>query len=504
MRPVDDPNTDAQEPYGLWAAALIIGLLLFRIVILWFNPLGLHGDEAQYWAWSREVDFGYFSKPPLIAWIIAVSTGLFGNAEWAVRLPSPILHSVSATLIYLSAKHLYSSKAGLVAAALYALMPGVVLSSLLITTDAILLTFVSLAVYAWIRLRDEPSARWAALLGIAIGAGLLAKYAMIYIGPGLILASLLEPKTRRGLSGSRGLLAVALAVLIIMPNLIWNARNGFMTFAHTSENADLGDGAAFNLVGLIEFIGAQFLVFGPITFALLILALWHRNADWRNFKTMGIETTLALLIITPLLIVSVQALISRANANWAGFAYAVAPILIAGWATTPVKARWIKIGVMINLALAFAGSIIVIQPPWTDQIGATNTVKRLRAWPQTVAAITARYADTDAIIAVDNRLVFYDLRYYGIEETASLYHWRYDTSIGHQAELTDGLVPGEDRPILLLSVHHDYEPFFQDDFLDLTRGDDLVINLGDGIERRFRVYSARGYRGPKDRARDAN
>jgi len=58
---------------------LIIAALIFRWFIVLKSPLGLHGDEAQYWAWSQNLDWGYFSKPPLIAWVIALPTSLFGN-----------------------------------------------------------------------------------------------------------------------------------------------------------------------------------------------------------------------------------------------------------------------------------------------------------------------------------------------------------------------------------------------------------------------------------------
>ena len=126
-----------------WATALIGGILLFRVIMLLLIPSGLHGDEAQYWAWAQDPAFGYYSKPPLIAWLIWTTTALFGDAEWAVRLASPFLHTGTAILTYLTATRLYSAKAGLVACALYLLMPGVTLSSTLISTDAALLFFVS-------------------------------------------------------------------------------------------------------------------------------------------------------------------------------------------------------------------------------------------------------------------------------------------------------------------------------------------------------------------------
>ena len=49
-------------------------------------------DEAQYWSWSRDLAFGYFSKPPLLAWLIAAVTHVCGDAEICVRSPRRSVH----------------------------------------------------------------------------------------------------------------------------------------------------------------------------------------------------------------------------------------------------------------------------------------------------------------------------------------------------------------------------------------------------------------------------
>ena len=71
---------------------ILITITFARIFALILSPIELSVDEAQYWHWSLTPDFGYFTKPPMIAWVIGLSTSLFGNEEWAVRLCSPIFH----------------------------------------------------------------------------------------------------------------------------------------------------------------------------------------------------------------------------------------------------------------------------------------------------------------------------------------------------------------------------------------------------------------------------
>ena len=55
----------------------LIILFLIKIIALNLTTFNLFGDEAQYWLWSKEIEFGYFSKPPFLAWIIRVYITFF-------------------------------------------------------------------------------------------------------------------------------------------------------------------------------------------------------------------------------------------------------------------------------------------------------------------------------------------------------------------------------------------------------------------------------------------
>src|SRR5690606_2634737 len=97
-----------------WAWGVLASALLLRLAILAVTPLQLYPDEAQYWRWAQDPAFGYFTKPPLIAWLIAVTTGLFGDAEWAVRLSAPLCHTLTAICIAMLARGLFGLRAGLI------------------------------------------------------------------------------------------------------------------------------------------------------------------------------------------------------------------------------------------------------------------------------------------------------------------------------------------------------------------------------------------------------
>ena len=72
---------------------MMVGVLtVARLAALFATPLELYPDEAQYWLWSRTLAFGYFSKPPMIAWLIWLTTHIGGDGEAWVRLSAPLLH----------------------------------------------------------------------------------------------------------------------------------------------------------------------------------------------------------------------------------------------------------------------------------------------------------------------------------------------------------------------------------------------------------------------------
>src|SRR5688572_7561843 len=79
-----------------WAALiLIVSAALLRLAYLAFlSPFDLSCDEAHYWDWSRQLDWCYYSKGPLVAWLIRVSCSLFGDTTFAVRLPAVICGSL--------------------------------------------------------------------------------------------------------------------------------------------------------------------------------------------------------------------------------------------------------------------------------------------------------------------------------------------------------------------------------------------------------------------------
>src|ERR1700754_2315453 len=136
--------------------AILVALTVARLIGLAYSEVDLFFDESQYWAWSRELAFGYFSKPPLLAWIIASSSAVCGNGEACVRAASPILYFGTSLGIYAIAEGFYDARVAFWSALAFTLLPGVVFSGRIISTDVPLLFFWALALLAWVKLLRGP------------------------------------------------------------------------------------------------------------------------------------------------------------------------------------------------------------------------------------------------------------------------------------------------------------------------------------------------------------
>ncbi|WP_212522965.1 glycosyltransferase family 39 protein [Actibacterium sp. MT2.3-13A] len=341
---------NANPEHHLWlmpALALVGAITAARLVLLWFNRMDLFVDEAQYWLWGQELALGYYSKPPMIGWVIRAVTDLAGSdAPFWVRLPAPLFHGATALILGAAAARLFGARAAVVVAAGYATLPMVALASILISTDTIMFPFLAAALLGYLHLLERGGAVTAALTGVALGLAFLSKYAAIYYLICAPLAAVALPAARPRVADA--LVVLALFGLVISPNILWNMQHGFTTLAHTLDNADWvrdpGARAGLHFGRLAEFLGAQFAVFGPVLFGGLIwLALRARQA--------GSARQFLLLFALPVIaVVCVQALLSKAYANWAAAAYLAGSVAVLPWLT----GRWRAASFALNGAVALA------------------------------------------------------------------------------------------------------------------------------------------------------
>ena len=475
-----------QPDFARWALLLIVTVTAIRTVGLAWSHLQLHGDEAQYFDWSRDLAAGYFSKPPLIAWVMRGSTELFGVSEWSVRAWSPLAHGLAAGFVFAAARRVWDAQTGFWAALVYLSFPGVGVSSGIASTDALLLACAALSLWAWAELREGGGWPWALVLGAGLGLGFLAKYAVLFFAAGLAGAVVVDARTRAALLRPATVaLAGGVTALLAAPNLLWNAQNGFATATHTVANANLAAELLDPLKGL-EFIASQLWVAGPVGFVLLVIAISRMRGLAPSLRALAVVAALPLLIITA------QAFVSRANANWAVVAYAPGAIVVARcW----LGSDWLRAGVAVNAGLCAALAVFAWSPALTDAFGLTGSIKRVRGWDATAAEV-ARVAQSAgaATVATDHRITFHALDFYRAPDTPPLRMWQMEARPHSHAESRYPLLEGAPEPILFINYYDEHVARVGADFAELAPLPPLEVPLGGGEVRRYDLYLASGYR----------
>jgi 4-amino-4-deoxy-L-arabinose transferase-like glycosyltransferase len=412
-------RADASPHSFWWLAALLAGLTIFRLVGLSFSQADLFFDEAQYWDWSRELAFGYFSKPPGLAWTIRAATEVCGHSEVCIRAPASLIHFGTTIITYFIALRLYNARVAFWSALCLALAPGTIFSSRIISTDVPLLFFWALALLAFVRLLDAPEGRsawrWSVTLGVALGLGLLSKYAMAYFFLGIVLAAVVDERVRALMRRPAWWVAVAMALIILAPNIAWNAANDFATIRHTGDNIE-GSGLRFSVLNALEFVGAQFAVMGPIVFGVFLVLLVRPS--WIVFEKA--DRLMIAFALPPLVLVTLVGFATKAFANWAAPSIVSLTIVAVAMLVRRMEFRWIYatviIGVVVQIVLPVADanaeriSLPFLKSPdiysrtvgWrrlaeavgdrAQQVGARSVAAELR---DTIAALTYYLRDRD-------------------------------------------------------------------------------------------------------------
>ena len=273
----------------LWMLlAFAVVLLAYRVWLIGHSGISLFFDEAQYWDWSRHLAWGYYSKPPMIAGLIWLSTKLFGSSVVGVKLMTMLLYPVTALVMVGFARALWPTssgvRTGIVAGALFLTLPMVGALGLFASTDAPLLLCWTAA--GWMLWRAQVTNRmscWVGL-GLACGLGLMSKYTMAAFALTALWTLWAVHGPRRGLLRPGPWVAMALALLILSPNLWWNAHHGFPTLQHTAE-LTTKSGRNGGLLSALEFAGGQLLMLGPV---VVVAGLW---LAWRRRQQAGQATT---------------------------------------------------------------------------------------------------------------------------------------------------------------------------------------------------------------------
>jgi dolichol-phosphate mannosyltransferase len=365
-----------REPALLLAGVLI---LLKAVYLPWID---LYPEEAYYWNFAQHLDIGYLDHPPLVAWLMALSTKVLGQTGFGVRFFALVCSLITSCFAYHLADLWHGRRAAAVAALLVQILPFFWMTGWIMTPDAPLTACWAGLLYFLARVFFDGAGRGWVGVGVCLGLGLLAKYSMVLPACAALLFMVLDRPGRAWFRRWEPLAAVVLAFLIFSPVVYWNATHHWASFIFQSTRR-LQERHYF---GLPLLLGSVLLLLTPLGLVLAARIWWEPapvnepEANRRRFF-LGIGTAV------PLAVFVLFSLTHRTKLNWTGpiwlalvpaladqltrAAQPLAAYLVIGWRTTAAVLLVLYLGLFRYLTyglpgLGYAGNIELLPIGWSS------------------------------------------------------------------------------------------------------------------------------------------
>ncbi|RUM89634.1 MAG: hypothetical protein DSZ23_02985 [Thermodesulfatator sp.] len=524
MTDTDGAKIFILETSFTWTAvfwAFVIGLTVFRLWFLYIYPYDLSPDEAYYWDWSRHLSWGYYSKPPMVAWVMALFCSIFGNTAFAVRLPAVLFSSLTLCFLFFLGTRMFDARTGFYSAIVFFGTIGSAVASMIMTIDAPLLCFWSSALFlvwrAWEVCKEgnESSRKcflWWAAAGAVTGFGLLSKQTMAGFTMAVMIFLVGSRQGRRMLLSPGPWIFIISQALLMLPVIIWNQCHGWVTLEHTAHHFESATGKAIlNFKTFFELLGTQSGIVTPVTFVLALVV--SACFSWRLVKNNllnphtekhagNMEFYLLASGFLPIIAVFLLSFRQRINANWPAPFYLSLGILISAWALGKTRCgsrldglqRFFQPGLYLGIFLV---CLLYLLPAFMGLFDLYGTkldpTKRLRGWSQLGMAagrVLEGFPRPDKTFVISRRRqTVSELAFY-MPGQPNVYRWsRPDRPVSTQYELWPGPTDKKGWDALIIFEKHRFLVSEMDGcFSRLEFIKQMDIPLGNGAKRSYMVY----------------
>lgn len=379
-----------------WIIAALVLFYLVRLVAIGW--LQLTPDESYYWQWSKHLDWSYLDHPPLVAYIMALFTGLGRDHEFFVRIGGLAISLLTLIVFYRTCRRLSPDDHALPWEIIFIANVTLLFSAgcLIQTPDTPLLLFWALAVYCGVALITDGSPRWWYLWGAALGLGLLSKYTMILIVPCQFAFLLLSHNDRHWLFRKEPYVALLIGAVIFSPVIYWNWQHDWLSFAFQLRHG-FNPTDRFALGKLMEYLGGQA---GIITPLLFLVFLYYSITAYGLYRRQRAAEYLYLLLLSwPVILFfaysSMRGGVSQPN--WPAPAY-VAGLILMGYVYSRYyrrkRAHRIFLNVAVSLALVVNMAIhIHLFRPYLPVSPQLDTTQQFYGWRELGRQINRHVAE---------------------------------------------------------------------------------------------------------------
>ena len=329
-----------------WSPALfqaaLPGLLLAFLALRWGYGLAMEpvADEAYHSLWARHLDWGYVDHPGMVAWLIWLSTAVFGDSTFALRLPAFLGGLVTLLYLWRLAREMYGPAAARGAALLVVILPGYVLSGTVMMPDAAFIPAWTAALfYLWRALLHEQAGAWIGV-GIAGGIALSSKYTAGLLAPATLAFMLADARARRQLLQPGPWLAAAIGALLFTPTVIWNLQHDWVSFSYQGSRRWSSGEQGY----LLKFGLQVLLMLSPPALLALLLNLGSPGEGARSRRRSWF---IASFVLVPLSVFVFYSFGSEPQEHWTSPVWLAAlPLLGAllpgGERAISRAARWLR------------------------------------------------------------------------------------------------------------------------------------------------------------------
>jgi 4-amino-4-deoxy-L-arabinose transferase-like glycosyltransferase len=344
--------------------------------------------EAYHWLYARHLAAGYYDHPGMIGWLIWLSTSVFGDSLFAIRLPTIVGSGLAVWLTFLAGRRMYDEKAGRLAALLVGLVPLTARFAMEATPDGPLLLFWTASIWALGNALSKDRVGWWVASGAFMGAAMDSKYTAVLLPAGLILFLAFSPDHRKRLGRFGPYLAAIVALAVFWPTLVWNAQHEWQSFAYQGVER-MKDSQELNLSRLEIFVRRQASLVTPFVLAWAVATGVRIPARWKSAPwTDRLNACLGAPILFLFLAV---AMFRTVRAHWPVPAYV--SLFLMSAAAVERGGPWGKRLHYGTLAILAAGGVV-----WPAYL-ATVPTHRVEAWER--AAAEVRRHDPAFVIAPD-------------------------------------------------------------------------------------------------------
>ncbi len=392
---------------------MILGISLVNLFIhvLTNGQYGFHRDELYFIDCSKHLALGYVDMPPLTPFFAKITIALFGETLWGLRFFPALLSSVVVFLTGLMAKEMGGKLFAQILGAITVMVaPVYLVAGTQFQTIPFDQFFWVVICYLLLRLINTSNQKYWLLVGLALGLGLLTKYSAAFLAFAIFLGILIG-KHRIMLAKKWLWLGVAIALVVFLPNILWQVHNDFPVLEHLQALRQDESTSA------LQFLFEQVFILHPLNLPIWIAGIlfFFINEKGKNYQALGWIYVIALLIFLlmkgksyylapayPALLaggsVLIEQLIINKRLNWLKSAIP-GLLLLSTILTSPVWLPILSIEKIINLGIADIRYDFREMIGWPELVNSVSNVYHGLSKEEQIRTIiiTGNYGEAGAI-----------------------------------------------------------------------------------------------------------